>query len=98
MQGQDQARSETEACDSSKEYGMKKPVYPSAASTFESRPIHGDGLIKLELMKTTATLLLAQFQVIAANGSGSESSRAIALAKTKLEESMMWATKAISRL
>lgn len=65
-----------------------------AEQVFESRPMDDDQITKVTQIKNAATYLQMQLDSIEAVP---ESGRLIALAKTSLEESVMWATKAVSR-
>lgn len=65
-----------------------------AKKTFETRGFGGNETL-VEGIKSDAAILLARFNRIPTPGA--EAGRLAALAKTHLEEAVMWAVKAITR-
>lgn len=69
-----------------------------AANTFESRGLQGQDEL-VEEIKQDASVLLARFDRIPVppGENAREAGRLLSLAKTHLENAVMWAVKAISR-
>ncbi len=66
----------------------------AARSTFEQRPLTERQIEIVNVIKKNAENLLRSFDQISFSH---ESDRLTALARNSLEESVMWATKAVSR-
>lgn len=66
------------------------------AKVFDSRGVDGKGHVIQEI-KNRAAMLLAEIDGINIPPGNSEAGRLVSLAKTSLEESVMWAVKAVSR-
>lgn len=75
---------------------LKEAEVQVAARTFESRGLNGQEELVAEL-KDDASSFLARINQIEVAPDNREAARLVALAKTTLEESVMWAVKAISR-
>jgi len=68
-----------------------------AYKNFNARPITDSQILIVEKIKETASMLWDQLDNISVTPGNAESGRLVALAKTDLENTVMWATKAISR-
>lgn len=82
MQGENQAKA-------------SRPMSDEAHRTFSSNKVPEANLPSLDGIREDAAHFWDRINGIPSN---KENGRMIALAKTKLEESAMWATKALSRL
>lgn len=71
-------------------------VSTRAHETFESRSLNGQEE-QVDKIKTVAALLFDQIDAIALPPEKREAARLVALAKTNLEQTVMWAVKACSR-
>lgn len=67
-----------------------------ADKVFESRGLNGNEDL-VQLLKITAAGYLATINRIAIPSENKEAGRLVSLAKTAIEESVMWAVKAVSR-
>lgn len=68
-----------------------------AKKTFEQRQVSETQVTLIDDIKTKAAILLETLQNQNDFCQSQESKRLFSLAKTSLEESVMWATKAVSR-
>lgn len=68
-----------------------------AVATFEQRGLNDSQVESIEQIKTNAAALWYNLDNIAVAPGNSDSGRLVSLAKTSLEEAVMWATKAVSR-
>lgn len=69
----------------------------AAHNAFAQWPIRPEDVELLHSISTQASLLWDKLDAISIPPGNSQSGRMVALAKTKIEEVVMWATKAISR-
>lgn len=76
---------------------MEKLNIELGISVFESRGLNGR-LTQVEQIKETAAALWSMINAISCDPDNTEAPRLLALAKTDLESSVMWAVKGISRL
>lgn len=78
--------------------GYQGPSMSGAAhNAFAQWPIRPEDIELLHSISTHASLLWDKLDAISIPPGNSQSGRMVALAKTKVEETVMWATKAISR-
>lgn len=66
-----------------------------AYKVFAGRPVTDDQITTIETIKTQAAMLWDTLDKITSENA--DAGRLVSLAKTELEKSVMWATKAISR-
>lgn len=64
---------------------------------FESRPLSDEGKQAMETIKIDAAILLHAMDRVIPKEERSEASRLMNIARTNLEQTVMWAVKAISR-
>lgn len=75
---------------------MKTPS-PRAIRAFDSRPLGESGAGKIEDIKSNAAVLWDLLDSIPIPPDNTEAGRLVSLAKTQLEDSVMWGVKALSR-
>lgn len=68
-----------------------------ATKTFEHRTMNDSQIQTVEAIKSKAATLWDALNDISVPSGNTEAGRLVSSAKTTLEESIMWATKAISR-
>lgn len=60
------------------------------------RELTNDEIVQVQRIKDTAADLYVLFETDPAVATGAEKARALALAKTNLEQAVMWAVKAVT--
>lgn len=69
----------------------------TAKKTFEQRQLNDAQIQQIESIKSNASDLYVKISEITTGSTSGESFRLTALAKTNLEQTVLWATKAVSR-
>lgn len=76
---------------------MSKFPSSRALNAFNSRPLGESGGERVEHIKLQAAVLWDAFDNIPIPPGNTEAGRLVSLAKTQLEDSVMWGVKALSR-